>query len=295
MDTLKAEAFLRSVELGSIMAAAEDLGYTPSGLNRMINSLEEELDTKLLQRGRNGVALTPAGEELLPMIREFVIDGNAVLEKCSDMNGLISGRLVVGSYYCVAAEWLPGIISGFLEKYPGIDIDIAENSTVELSRALMTSRINCCFMSAPDISVIPFTPLTTDPIVAWLPMDNPYAKNETFLLEKISEFPYIEVLKGTETDAERVLKRLNISPKIKYTTRDQFTAYCMVNAGLGIVLNNSLVTRNWHLNVATLPIEPSADIMIGIAVPPYTKPSPATKKFIQFTQDYMQRNNIISL
>ena len=54
MDTLKAEAFLRSVELGSIMAAAEDLGYTPSGVNRMINSLEEELDTKLLQRGRNG-------------------------------------------------------------------------------------------------------------------------------------------------------------------------------------------------------------------------------------------------
>jgi len=44
MDTEKAVALLRALELGSLSAAAEQLGYTPSGVSRMMASLERETD-----------------------------------------------------------------------------------------------------------------------------------------------------------------------------------------------------------------------------------------------------------
>ena len=42
MNIRKCEAFVRAVELGSISKAAEELGYTQSGLSHMMQSLEED-------------------------------------------------------------------------------------------------------------------------------------------------------------------------------------------------------------------------------------------------------------
>lgn len=43
MDAIKCRAFLVAAQRGSFTAAAQELGYTQSGITRMINVLEEEL------------------------------------------------------------------------------------------------------------------------------------------------------------------------------------------------------------------------------------------------------------
>ena len=54
MDTKKVSALLTALNRGSLSAAAEELGYTQSGLTHMMNSLEDELGLTLL-----GVAESP--------------------------------------------------------------------------------------------------------------------------------------------------------------------------------------------------------------------------------------------
>ena len=71
MDTKKTKALLLALERGSLTAAAEELGYTQSGLTHMMNSLEDELGIRLLIRSKGGVKLSPAGEILLPRLREL--------------------------------------------------------------------------------------------------------------------------------------------------------------------------------------------------------------------------------
>ena len=46
MDTKKYEALLASARLGSFTKAAQELGYTQSGLTHMMNALEQELDSR---------------------------------------------------------------------------------------------------------------------------------------------------------------------------------------------------------------------------------------------------------
>ena len=69
MDTKKTRALLTALEKGSLTAAAEELGYTQSGLTHMMNSLEDELGLKLLVRSKGGVRLSPSVQELLPRLR----------------------------------------------------------------------------------------------------------------------------------------------------------------------------------------------------------------------------------
>lgn len=48
METAKIAALLAAAELGSISKAAENLGYTQSGVTHIVNSLEEEAGFPLL-------------------------------------------------------------------------------------------------------------------------------------------------------------------------------------------------------------------------------------------------------
>ena len=72
MENNKCKAFIECIERGSISAAADSLGYTPSAISQLITSLEKELGLKLLVRSQKGVKPTSEGETLLPAFRSDV-------------------------------------------------------------------------------------------------------------------------------------------------------------------------------------------------------------------------------
>ena len=52
MDTEKYKILIKTIQTGSLSVAAEELGYTPSGVSRAISSLEEEADIALVSCSR---------------------------------------------------------------------------------------------------------------------------------------------------------------------------------------------------------------------------------------------------
>ncbi|WP_312636288.1 LysR family transcriptional regulator [Oscillibacter sp.] len=71
MDTEKCGAILCTIREGSLSAAAEHLRYAPSGMSRMVDSLEKEAGFSLLKRSRNGVAPTADYLRLFPLLQEL--------------------------------------------------------------------------------------------------------------------------------------------------------------------------------------------------------------------------------
>lgn len=124
MDTEKYQALLQAVEQGSITAAARDLGYSPSGLTRMLDSLERDLGFSLLFRTSQGVQLNREGNRLLPAIRELLYWNRQIREESAGILGLEQGELFVGSYYSIASCWLPEILRAFQQDYPGIRVHV---------------------------------------------------------------------------------------------------------------------------------------------------------------------------
>ena len=85
MEIEKYEALLCAIEKGSFSAAAEALGYTPSGISRMMAALELENGFPLLIRRKEGVVPTKECIKLMPQIREIVFEG----EKLKQMSAQI--------------------------------------------------------------------------------------------------------------------------------------------------------------------------------------------------------------
>lgn len=64
----KYHALLRVAETGSFTQAANDLGYSQSGISGMISSLEKEMGVQLVVRDYREARLSAEGEDLLPWI-----------------------------------------------------------------------------------------------------------------------------------------------------------------------------------------------------------------------------------
>ena len=114
MDTKKYEALLASARLGSFTKAAQELGYTQSGLTHMMNALEQELGFPLLERGHYGTRLTERGAQLEPAIRRFLQRKGYGCVSVSDDLGHLAARVHSSSEF-------PHEIGVFLD-YPLDDV-----------------------------------------------------------------------------------------------------------------------------------------------------------------------------
>jgi DNA-binding transcriptional LysR family regulator len=98
MDVTKCNAFLVAVDTGSMTAAAERLGYTQSGVTRMIRSLEEEIGFSLLVRTKKGVVMTENGKNMLAVFRDIVRVHENAEQRSAEIRGVISGTpIALGS------------------------------------------------------------------------------------------------------------------------------------------------------------------------------------------------------
>lgn len=117
----------------SFTHAAEELHLTQSALSRQIKTLEEEIGTKLFERGRRGLALTSAGETLHVTVR-------AVLREVTQTVAAIRARgeahrLTVSTTVSFASLWLVPRLERFRKEQPSIEVFVsADNRMIDLDR-----------------------------------------------------------------------------------------------------------------------------------------------------------------
>lgn len=282
MDNTKFRAFVECVNRGSVTAAADALGYTPSAVSQLITSLEKELGLKLLTRSQRGVSLTPEGSELVPAIRACIASEEEVYQLASDLKGLTTGSLTIASYPSAAITWLPRIIRRFKNDYPGIQINIVESIRSEIFNHLESHEADMAILVYSEPMPYEWIPLTEVEMLAAVSEDNPYANAKAFPIKEIENYDFIMGSWGNEREIIEIFKRHNVEPNIKYTTYDTPVTVAMVRMGLGISLVNELGAQYWTGHYAKLPLEPREFITFGIAVPPRERLSKAAEKFLAY-------------
>lgn len=282
METARCRAFLTAAESGSFSAAAELLGYTPSGVSQLVSSLENELGVSLLSRSKRGVALMPSGESLLPAAREMLRQEQRLREQAAELKGLAMGSVTIATYASIARRWLPEVIRAFRADYPQIRIDVVEGIWQELHQMVGERRADMAFMSYAEPMPYDFVELTKDPMLAILPRDHPLAGAERYPLERCREETFIMPAKGRDVDIVEMLARAGIELQIKVSTLENLSALAMIEQGLGMSVMNDIITQRWECDVVKLPLDPPQEVTLGVAVPDLAHLAPAAKRFLDY-------------
>lgn len=135
--TLKQLEYLVAIaETGKYGEAAKRANVSQSSLSTQIADMEEELGTRLLERGRHGAVLTPTG-------RDIVVRARYILRQVEELHTLsrqseeeFRGRINLGVLPSIGPYLLPPATRQLHQRFPELRLIVREERTIDLAHHL---------------------------------------------------------------------------------------------------------------------------------------------------------------
>lgn len=190
--------FAEIAATGHFTRAAERLHIAQPTLSRQISVLETELGVELFHRTRGRVALTQAGERLLPVARRMLADADTARTEMADIAGLRRGRIRLGATPTLCISLVADVLAEFRERHPGIDIEILERGSRTLIGALMEGALDLALIvtsvsSDAARSVLELEPILSERLVVVSAASgpDPFAGGPVAGVRELAEVPQI--------------------------------------------------------------------------------------------------------
>ncbi len=286
---LKYLAFVKTVEKGSFTRAAQELDYAQSSISKMVADLENEWGMTLLERSKNGVCLTSAGEQVLPFLRKLLKDHQELEEEICQMKGIESGLVRIGSFASVAINWLPNIFSALQKDYPGIEYEILLGDYDEVEQWIKEGRVDCGFLRLPTLPQFDTILLKEDEYKLVLPTGHPLAEREKVAIEELNGLPFLLLEHGGKTEVSDLLESSHVQPDIRFTTWEDFAIMAMVEKGMGVSILPDMILQRTPYQLEVRSLQKPYYRSIGLVIKNRKHISPAVQKFIDYLPFRMNR------
>src|SRR5919199_3708217 len=118
---------LREIALrGTVTAAADALGYTPSAISQQLSALERETETALLERRGRSVRLTEAGRLLVARTEPVLVALEEATAALEQWRTTVTGELVVAASGSVAAWLVNPVAAELMRAHPRLRVTVRE-------------------------------------------------------------------------------------------------------------------------------------------------------------------------
>ncbi len=281
MNVSKYLAFVTTVECGSFTRAAEKLNYSQSGISRMIGDLEHEWSLSLLERGRTGVSLTSDGERLLPYARSLCAEYRRLQMQVDELRGVQSGLIRIGTISSIATHRLPGVIKRFQSSYPGIDYELLLGDYGEIESWVRDGSVDCGFTSLPDESDLDLVGIESDRFMAVLPKGHPLAELDVVPIASLCTESFMLLEKAGTHEISELFAANGLSPRVHFTTWDDYAIMSMVECGLGVSMLPELILRRNPYDIVIRPTDKTAVRRLGIMLRDRSSSSAALRAFLE--------------
>jgi LysR family hydrogen peroxide-inducible transcriptional activator len=247
--------------------AAQRCFVSQPALSVAIQKLEAELGTRLFERGKSKITVTPVGERVVEQAQKVLEEAAQIREIARAGRNQLAGALKLGVIYTVAPYLLPDLIPALHELAPQMPLDLEENLTAHLEVALKSGRIDAAIIAlpfAPPGVVTEF--LYEEPFQVVVPVGHKWAKRKSIRPDELAaEHPIL--LNVGHCFREQVLDacpELNGAEAHVTRTSSLETVRNMVASGLGVsVLPRDALTPKYHSRLV-VPV-------------PFTRPAPSRR------------------
>ncbi len=256
----------------SFSKAAAKLYISQPSLSAAVKKIEEQIGFPIFDRSTVPIRLTELGQEYIRSVEIMLDVENGFRNFVNDVNEIKEGRFSIGGTNLFVSYVLPPLLSRFLEKYPGIHVDLVESSSAELIDLLNRGDLDLLMdnmylddqvfekkricdehllLSVPrkfEVNQqLQSYAMTAQDIQAGLHL---HSHIQPVPLEMFREVPFLLQKPGNDTRAraERLCREKHFDPRIRLELDQQITAYNLSCAGLGVSFSGDLLIRHVPAN-----------------------------------------------
>jgi len=228
---------MRIVETRSFSQTARLENVSPPALSRTIRLLEEQLGVRLLDRTTRIVALTDAGNRLVPVAERLINDYDLAFSDLARAFRGETGWVVIGALPSLCATILPPVIARFREKHPGVEVRLLDRSSAPLLEMLRERRIDFAVTIEPQaVERLAFEPLLADAFVLVCRKGDPLDRPGPLRWSGLAGAPFIAM--APETSVRRLtdtaFARAGVTMTPGYECAQLATVGGLIDQGLGV-------------------------------------------------------------
>ncbi|MEV1289793.1 LysR substrate-binding domain-containing protein [Micromonospora sp. NPDC049679] len=264
-------SFVAVAELRHFTQAAGHVGISQPSLSKQIHNLEADLGAPLFERVRGDIALTAAGEALLPLAQRIVSDVDTARREVHELVGLRRGRVRLGATPSLCASLVPRVLRRFRDAYPGVDLHIEESGSQDLVRNLTRGELDLALIVLPEQGTDPA--LRAEPVLrehlvvaSVEPLAATTSGGELHLTD-LHNHPLVMFRTGYDLrDATlEACRRAGFTPSFAVEGGEMDAVLGLVEAGLGVALVPSVVLAGRPRLRATPLTRPGVQRTIALA------------------------------
>lgn len=244
LDTHQLNVFLAAADTLNFTQAAQRLKMSQPSVSQHIRSLEQTFGQQLFVRSGRHIALTNAGETLLPLAREMVERSLVIEDTMLSLQGEVHGRLQMICSTTPGKYILPRVLATFEARYPHVQVSCQIGSQLEALHLLCEAAVQIAFFGEPQ-SACPtaeIRPFLVDPVHLIVPLDHPWAARGDISLDELREGQFVLRVAGSGTQqavdralAEAGLTHLDLRAVMELGSSEATALAVMQGVGAGFV------------------------------------------------------------
>ena len=137
-------------DYGQISAAASVLNFSQPAASRMLSEIESILEAPLYERLSRGVALTQFGKAFAGRARTILLELREAARELSDLRSGAGGTVFLGAVTAPAVQIIIPAVRQVRVDFPRIQINLQVETSTELAKDLVASRIDFMLARIPD-------------------------------------------------------------------------------------------------------------------------------------------------
>lgn len=163
MDLRQLQTLLVVAKVGSLRKAALRLRIAETALSRQIRMLEDELRTPLFDRHGRGLTPTQAGRHFIERIQPILAGLDELKAEMLSRRNAVGGKITIGVPWLLLDTLGDRLATGFIPKYPAVNIRFVGGSSRQLQRMLQGGELDVALFFELEPSGDPaFMPLFSE-------------------------------------------------------------------------------------------------------------------------------------
>lgn len=270
MPTLRQLQFLIALRAeGSFVAAAEAVGVTQPTLSAGIKDLEISVGALLVERGRNGAVLTPAGEAAAERAARAIGEVEELVRAVQAAGEPFVGTFRLGAIPTIAPFLLPRALPLLKKKFPKLRLQMREDLTSRLLEALRARTLDAAIIALPyEAHGIAAARIADDEFLFLGPEGHPLAKRNDLSPEHLKTEDVL-LLDDGHCLREHALSACRLSPGRRSAdvgATSLHTLVQMVAGGMGVTLLPKIAAEGGAAAGAKVTLLPFAEPMVGRSI-----------------------------
>ncbi len=258
-DLTDLRLFVEVADSASITHGASRANMALASASARIRGMEETLGIALLERGRRGVRLTPAGRALLHHARVILQQAERMRGELGDYAQGLKGHVRLLANTSALSEFLPETLAAFLTAYPNIDVDIEERPSYEMVEAISQGLADAGILSdAVDLGDLEIFPFGHDQLVVIVPHGHRFTERRTIAFHEVldEELVGMSYSSALQQYLGHQAAPLGRQPRLRVRVNSFEAVGRMVEQGVGLaILPDSAALRcRKSMDIASIPL-----------------------------------------